>query len=92
MNRIAAHNRRAFRRIAGWKRTHNEVAEAEAYRAEDTAEDETYIEYTLPWLKAVRTILRSLNFFCTHQWYCHPNCYKRQTRAARRLMEAVREI
>lgn len=29
---------------------------------------------------------------CTHQTFCHPACVKRQTRSARRLMEAVRAM
>lgn len=32
------------------------------------------------------------NMTCTHQNFCHPHCYKRNMRACRRLMHAVRKV
>ena len=32
------------------------------------------------------------NFICSHQNYCHPNCYERQRRSCSRLTAAIRKI
>ena len=32
------------------------------------------------------------NFICTHQLFCHPNCYERQRRSCIRLMTAVSKM
>ena len=45
---------------------------------------------TFPWLAAVTELTNSFKLSCAHQTFCHPACVRRQTRAARRLMEAVR--
>ena len=47
---------------------------------------------TFPWLSAVIDLTNSFKMSCTHQTFCHPACVKRQTRSARRLMEAVRAM
>ena len=47
---------------------------------------------TFPWLTAVTQLTNSFNLNCSHQTFCHPACVRRQTRAARRLMEAVRTM
>lgn len=45
-----------------------------------------------PWMRAVTSIVNSFNFYCTHQNFCHPYCYKRHIRAASRLMKSVRKV
>lgn len=45
-----------------------------------------------PWMRAVTAIINSFNFYCSHQNFCHPYCYKRHTRAASRLMKSVRKV
>lgn len=45
-----------------------------------------------PWMRAVTSLINSFNFYCTHQNFCHPYCYKRHTRAATRLMKSVRKV
>jgi hypothetical protein len=32
------------------------------------------------------------NFICTHQGYCHPNCYERQRRSCSRLIASLRKM
>lgn len=34
----------------------------------------------------------SLYYFCTHQNYCHPYCYRRVMRGCSRLVKAVRKV
>ena len=46
----------------------------------------------MPWLGVMTKLLRSFNYHCTHQNFCHPQCYKRQMRAAKRIMEATRHV
>ena len=46
----------------------------------------------MPWLRVITKLLNSFNYHCTHQNFCHPNCYRRQMRAARRIMEATRHV
>lgn len=47
---------------------------------------------TFPWLRAVLAIMNSFNYYCTHQNFCHPYCFKRHMRAASRLMKSVRKV
>lgn len=46
----------------------------------------------LPWLKVVVQMAGSFNFFCSHQAFCHPFCYRRHMRACSRLMKSVRKV
>lgn len=57
---------------------------------ESNDSDETSKNF--PWMRAVTSIINSFNFYCTHQNFCHPYCYKRHTRAASRLMKSVRKV
>ena len=50
------------------------------------------MQVTFPWLTAVAQLTNSFNPHCSHQTFCHPACVRRQSRAARRLMEAVRSM
>lgn len=34
----------------------------------------------------------SFNYYCSHQNFCHPFCYKRHMRSASRLIKAVRQV
>lgn len=45
-----------------------------------------------PWMRAVIAILNSFNYYCSHQNFCHPFCYKRHMRAASRLIKSVRKV
>lgn len=47
---------------------------------------------TLPWTKSVLKLINSFNFYCQHQNYCHPYCYRRHIRASGRLLKAVRKV
>ena len=58
----------------------------------DLPEDEDQLELNMPWLKVVSKLSNSFNFHCTHQNFCHPNCYRRQMRATKRIMEATRHV
>ena len=55
-------------------------------------EEEDHLEQNMPWLRVVTKFINSFNFFCTHQGFCHPNCYRRQMRAGKRIMEASRKV
>ena len=55
-------------------------------------EEEDHLEQNMPWLRVVTKFINSFNFFCTHQGFCHPNCYRRQMRAGKRIMEATRKV
>ncbi|KAE8737653.1 hypothetical protein FOCC_FOCC016879, partial [Frankliniella occidentalis] len=46
----------------------------------------------LPWLKVLVQISNSFNFFCSHQNFCHPFCYRRHMRACSRLIKSVRKV
>ncbi|XP_039288610.1 protein unc-80 homolog isoform X7 [Nilaparvata lugens] len=46
----------------------------------------------LPWLKVMVQVMNSFNFYCSHQTFCHPFCYRRHMRAASRLIKAVRKV
>ena len=54
--------------------------------------DEADLESNMPWLKVISRLINSFNFYCTHQGFCHPNCYRRQMRATKRIMEATRHV
>ena len=54
--------------------------------------DEPELEISMPWLKVISRLINSFNFYCTHQGFCHPNCYRRQMRATKRIMEATRHV
>nr|CAD7443504.1 unnamed protein product [Timema bartmani] len=46
----------------------------------------------MPWMKVVVQVANSFNFYCSHQSFCHPCCYRRHMRACSRLIKAVRRI
>lgn len=46
----------------------------------------------MPWMRALLQVLNSFNYYCAHRGYCHPYCYRRNMRAAGRLMRAVRKV
>uniref|UniRef100_A0A1B0CSU9 Uncharacterized protein n=2 Tax=Lutzomyia longipalpis TaxID=7200 RepID=A0A1B0CSU9_LUTLO len=46
---------------------------------------------TMPWMKAALELVNSFNFYCSHQNFCHPFCYRRHMRASSRLVKAVRK-
>ena len=54
--------------------------------------DEAELETNMPWLKVISRLINNFNFYCTHQGFCHPNCYRRQMRATKRIMEACRHV
>ncbi|XP_063871430.1 protein unc-80 homolog isoform X10 [Scylla paramamosain] len=54
--------------------------------------DEESLTTNMPWLKVVVQISSLYNMTCTHQNFCHPYCYKRNMRACRRLIYAVRKM
>ena len=58
----------------------------------DVPEEGDRLEENMPWLATVAKVLNSFNYYCTHQAFCHPNCYRRQMRAAKRIMEAARNV
>ncbi len=58
----------------------------------DVPEEGDRLEENMPWLATVAKVLNSFNFYCTHQVFCHPNCYRRQMRSAKRIMEAARQV
>lgn len=45
-----------------------------------------------PSLQVVMQIANSFNFYCSHQSFCHPFCYRRHMRACSRLMKSVRRV
>ena len=58
----------------------------------DLPGEEDHLEQNMPWLGVMTKLLNSFNYHCTHQTFCHPQCYRRQMRAARRMMEATRHV
>ncbi len=58
----------------------------------DLPTEEDRLEYNMPWLPVMTKLLNSFNYHCTHQTFCHPQCYRRQMRASRRIMEAARHV
>ncbi|XP_014281796.1 protein unc-80 homolog isoform X3 [Halyomorpha halys] len=57
-----------------------------------TSTNETDDTSNMPWLKVVVQMLNSYNYFCSHQHFCHPFCYRRHARATSRLIKAVRQV
>lgn len=47
---------------------------------------------SMPWMKSILELMNSFNYYCPHQNYCHPYCYRRHMRAASRLLRAVRKV
>ena len=62
------------------------------YQQEECGEDDASLEFNLPWIKPVTELINSFNLNCTHQGFCHHACVRRQARAAKRLMEAMRQM
>ena len=46
----------------------------------------------MPWMKSILDLMNSFNYYCNHQNFCHPYCYRRHMRAASRLLRAVRKV
>ncbi|KAK9884494.1 hypothetical protein WA026_007335 [Henosepilachna vigintioctopunctata] len=46
----------------------------------------------MPWLKTMVQVTNSLYYFCPHQNFCHPFCYRRVMRSCSRLVKAVRKV
>ena len=69
-------------------------AEKDLYESHlfDLPDEDDHLEQNMPWLRVITKLLNSFNYHCTHQNFCHPNCYRRQMRAARRIMEATRHV
>lgn len=57
-----------------------------------STEDNDDTGKNFPWLKSVVEVINSFNFYCTHQGFCHPYCYRRNTRAASRIIRAIRKV
>ncbi|CAG9815242.1 unnamed protein product [Phaedon cochleariae] len=47
---------------------------------------------TMPWLKVMVQVANSFYYFCPHQNFCHPFCYKKVMRGCNRLIKAVRKV
>lgn len=47
---------------------------------------------TVPWTKSILKMINSFHFYCSHQNFCHPQCYRRHIRASSRLIKAVRKV
>ncbi|XP_048774238.1 protein unc-80 homolog isoform X3 [Ostrea edulis] len=48
--------------------------------------------HNMPWIKVVVQIANLSNFICSHQNFCHPNCYERQRRSCSRLVTGLKKI
>ncbi|XP_056632405.1 protein unc-80 homolog isoform X2 [Diorhabda sublineata] len=46
----------------------------------------------MPWLKTMIQVSNSLYYYCPHQNFCHPFCYRRVMRGCSRLIKAVRKV
>ncbi|KAJ8917160.1 hypothetical protein NQ315_012652 [Exocentrus adspersus] len=46
----------------------------------------------MPWLKVMVQVSNSLYYYCPHQNFCHPFCYRRVMRGCSRLVKAVRRV
>ncbi|CAH2006087.1 unnamed protein product [Acanthoscelides obtectus] len=46
----------------------------------------------MPWLKVMVDVSNSLYYYCPHQSFCHPFCYRRVMRGCGRLIKAVRKV
>ncbi|XP_059153938.1 protein unc-80 homolog isoform X2 [Physella acuta] len=78
-----------------------EDTESVAMMSDDTQEspidkdmelEDEHLYTNLPWIKVVVQLANLSNFICTHQNFCHPNCYERQRRSCSRLTAAIRKI
>ena len=58
----------------------------------DVPGEEDELEENMPWLKVVARVANGFNFYCTHQGFCHPSCFRRQMRAGKRIMVAARRV
>ncbi|XP_071051603.1 protein unc-80 homolog isoform X3 [Onthophagus taurus] len=58
--------------------------------SESNETDET--SKNMPWMKVMVHVANSLNFYCLHQNYCHPYCYRRVMRACSRLIKGVKKV
>ncbi|XP_043466068.1 protein unc-80 homolog isoform X3 [Leptopilina heterotoma] len=45
-----------------------------------------------PWMRVMVQTMNVMNFYCSHQYFCHPFCHRRQMRACSRLIQSVRKI
>ncbi|KAJ8665380.1 hypothetical protein QAD02_007042, partial [Eretmocerus hayati] len=45
-----------------------------------------------PWLKVVARVMNNFEFHCPHINFCHPYCPRRQMRAGKKLIKAVRKV
>ncbi|KAL1123884.1 hypothetical protein AAG570_001654, partial [Ranatra chinensis] len=46
----------------------------------------------LPWLKVMVQMVNSFNYYCSHQNFCHPFCYRRHMRATSKLIKSIRQV
>lgn len=46
----------------------------------------------MPWLKVMVQVSNSFYYYCNHQNFCHPFCYRRIMRGCSRLVKAVRKV
>ncbi|XP_050510714.1 protein unc-80 homolog isoform X5 [Diabrotica virgifera virgifera] len=46
----------------------------------------------MPWLKTMIQVSNSFYYYCPHQQFCHPFCYRRVMRACSRLIKASRKV
>ncbi|XP_052063828.1 protein unc-80 homolog [Mytilus californianus] len=46
----------------------------------------------MPWVRVVVQLANLSNFICTHQNYCHPDCYERQRRSCSRMITAMKKV
>ena len=58
----------------------------------DVPGEDERLEEDMPWLKVVARVANGFNFYCTHQGFCHPCCFRRQMRASKRIMVAARRV
>lgn len=56
----------------------------------DSNDDDT--TKNMPWLKVMVQVSNSLYYYCNHQNFCHPYCYRRIMRGCSRLVKAVRKV
>ncbi|XP_060527222.1 protein unc-80 homolog isoform X3 [Cylas formicarius] len=46
----------------------------------------------MPWMKVMVQVANSFYYFCPHQNFCHPFCYRRVMRGCTRLIKATRKV
>lgn len=46
----------------------------------------------LPWMRSIVQLMNTFNFYCNHQTFCHPYCYRRHMRASSRLVRSVLKV